>query len=63
MGKTDLTKLKPLLVWRIFEGITKIPRCSKKEEKIRDWVKEWVKNNDITFKEDEVGNILLTKAS
>ncbi|MFX0060926.1 MAG: beta-Ala-His dipeptidase [Candidatus Hermodarchaeota archaeon] len=59
MVKTDLSRLSPSLVWQIFEDIIKIPRCSKKEEKIRAWVKKWAKNNDVLFKEDESGNILL----
>ncbi|MFX1534603.1 MAG: beta-Ala-His dipeptidase [Promethearchaeota archaeon] len=59
MMKTDLSRLSPSLVWQIFEAITKIPRCSKKEEKIRAWIKKWAENNNIFFKEDEAGNILL----
>ncbi|MFX1250771.1 MAG: beta-Ala-His dipeptidase [Promethearchaeota archaeon] len=59
MVETDLSKLSPSLIWQIFEDITKIPRCSKKEEKIRAWVKEWAENKGLFFKEDEAGNILL----
>ncbi|MFX0093050.1 MAG: cytosol nonspecific dipeptidase, partial [Candidatus Hodarchaeota archaeon] len=63
MTKTDLSQLSPSLVWQIFKNISKIPRCSKKEEKIRSWVKNWANKNNIAFKEDKVGNILLTQTA
>jgi dipeptidase D len=60
MSDKLLTHLEPKLVWSIFEDITKVPRPSKKEEKIRKWVKNWAKENNIkTIKEDNAGNILL----
>ncbi|MHA1461523.1 MAG: beta-Ala-His dipeptidase [Candidatus Heimdallarchaeota archaeon] len=62
MSNNILSDLEPKLVWKIFEEITTIPRPSKKEEKIRSWVKKWAKENDVTIKnEDEVGNLLLRK--
>ncbi|MHA1906272.1 MAG: beta-Ala-His dipeptidase [Candidatus Thorarchaeota archaeon] len=63
-----LEKLEPRLVWDIFENVfTKTPRESKKEEKIRSVLKNWVKDTaeangvSITVKEDETGNILVKK--
>jgi dipeptidase D len=57
-----LAELEPSIVWNIFEQITRVPRPSKKEEKIRAWIKQWAKKNDIKVaKEDKTGNILLTK--
>lgn len=63
-----LEKLEPKLVWDIFENIfTKTPRCSKKEEKIRRVLKDYLhKENtnrglNLEIKEDEVGNILVKK--
>ena len=61
MEKKVLDGLEPKIVWSIFEDILGIPRPSKKEGKIRRWVKEWAKNHSILFKEDDTGNILLTK--
>lgn len=61
MSKQILNDLDPKLVWSIFEKITKVPRPSKKEEKIRKWVKNWAEENGIeSIKEDKVGNILLS---
>ncbi len=59
-----LDGLEPKIIWNIFSQISKIPRKSKQEEKIRSWVKEWATKNGIKFKEDSIGNLLLyTKAS
>ena len=40
----------------IFDEITKVPRPSKKEEKIRQYLKDWAAKNNIAVKEDETGN-------
>ncbi len=63
-----LETLEPRLVWDIFENIfTKTPRCSKKEERIRSVLKEYLSKEaasrgiDLLIKEDEVGNILVKK--
>jgi len=61
MSNITLEQLEPNLVWQIFKEITKIPRESKKEEKIRQWVKKWASNNNIKIKEDKAGNLLLSK--
>jgi len=60
MADKILAKLEPQIVWGIFEEITKIPRPSKKEEKIISWIKGWAKENKISCKEDSVGNLLLS---
>ncbi|MBD3191380.1 MAG: beta-Ala-His dipeptidase [Candidatus Heimdallarchaeota archaeon] len=63
MADEILGDLEPQIVWTIFEEITHIPRPSKKEEKIRQWVKAWAEKHGISLKEDEAGNILLSKAA
>jgi dipeptidase D len=42
-----------------FEEITKIPRCSKKEEKIRAWLLDWASEHNFESKEDEAGNVVI----
>lgn len=59
MESRVLGELDPKIVWELFEKISSIPRPSKKEEKIRSWVKSWAKENEIFYKEDEIGNLLL----
>ncbi|MFX1547890.1 MAG: beta-Ala-His dipeptidase [Promethearchaeota archaeon] len=60
MAKRVLSELKPKIVWNLFEDISRIPRESKKEDKIRDWVKNWAYNHKIIVEEDLVGNLLLS---
>ena len=60
MDKQKLKGLEPQIVWEIFEEISKIPRASKKEEKIREWVKNWAKKQQISWQEDSMGNLLLS---
>ncbi|MHA1532741.1 MAG: hypothetical protein ACTSR6_12170 [Candidatus Heimdallarchaeota archaeon] len=61
MSDRTLEQLEPNLVWQIFKEFTKVPRPSKKETKIRKWVKDWASENNIKIKEDKTGNLLLSK--
>lgn len=47
---TDLTKLAPCEVWTEFEAITRVPRPSKKEEKIRDYLVGWAKEHGLEYR-------------
>ena len=49
------------MVWRYFEEICKIPRPSKKEEKIAAWLMEFAKKHQLEARQDEAGNVLITK--
>lgn len=62
-AKPVLADLAPPLVWRLFEQITRVPHCSKKEQKIRAWIKEWATKKNIPCSEDGVGNLLLRRVS
>ena len=44
-----------------FEEILQIPRPSKKEEKIIAYLEDFAKFNNLQYKKDEVGNILILK--
>ncbi|MDD2961259.1 MAG: aminoacyl-histidine dipeptidase [Muribaculaceae bacterium] len=57
----DIKDLKPALIWNIFDQITKVPRPSKKEGKIREFLIDFAKKNNITAKTDNIGNVLMTK--
>ena len=50
-------KTKEVLKW--FEKITQIPRCSKHEEKIANWLMEWAKENNFDTKMDNVKNLVI----
>ncbi len=55
--------LKPSPVWQYFEEICKIPRLSKNEKRIRKYLLDFAKENNLESKEDEIGNILIVKPS
>jgi dipeptidase D len=56
-----IENLEPKLVWKHFDEIRKIPRCSKHEEKIREYVTNFAKKQNLKFKTDKLGNIVITK--
>ena len=56
-----LHNLKPLPVWQYFEEICKIPRLSKNEGKIREYLLRFAAENKLESKEDSTGNILITR--
>jgi len=44
-----------------FKRISEIPRCSGKEQKIRNFLKKFAKENKLNFKQDSYGNCLIYK--
>ncbi|MGA2407685.1 MAG: aminoacyl-histidine dipeptidase [Bacteroidales bacterium] len=56
-----LSQLNPEPIWIYFEEICNIPRLSKNEGKIRRYLLDFAKNNNLESKEDEIGNILIVK--
>ena len=53
--------LKPKTVWEFFHEITRIPRPSKKENKIIEYIEEVAAKHKIAIKKDKAGNLLLSK--
>ncbi|MGN0214695.1 MAG: aminoacyl-histidine dipeptidase [Muribaculaceae bacterium] len=51
--------LNPTLIWNIFDQITKVPRPSKKEEKIREFLVNFAKEHGIEYKTDAIGNVAM----
>jgi len=56
-----IENLEPKLVWKHFDQIRKIPRCSKHEEKIREYIIDFGKKQGLKTKTDTVGNVVLLK--
>lgn len=56
-----MTNLEPKLLWNIFHEITQIPRPSKKEERIRQYLIDFASKHNLQSKTDKVGNVLVTK--
>jgi dipeptidase D len=57
----NITELKPQIVWKFFHQITQVPRPSKKEGKIIEYLKSFAQEYNIPIKVDEAGNILMSK--
>ena len=56
-----LSDISPQPLFHYFEQICRVPRPSKKEEKIRQFLIDFARNNGLMFKTDEVGNVLISK--
>lgn len=56
-----ITDLNPKIVWKFFHEITQVPRPSKKEGKIIQYLENFAKEHNIAIKKDEAGNILMSK--
>ncbi len=56
-----LENLNPQPLWNIFEDICQVPRPSKKEEKIRQYLLEFAAKHDLETKTDKIGNVLIKK--
>ena len=57
----EMLNLKPSKVFYYFNEITKIPRPSKREEKMSLWLEETGKKMGLETKRDKVGNVLISK--
>ena len=53
--------LKPALIWSIFDEITQVPRPSKKEGKIRQYLLDFAAKYGIAVKTDEIGNVVMSR--
>ena len=56
-------KLDPESVFRYFAEINKVPRPSKKEEKMIAYLQQFASEHHLDCKVDEVGNVLIRKAA
>lgn len=55
--------LQPSLVWEEFDAITKVPRPSKREQKIIAYLLEWAEQHNIECQRDAIGNVVMRKAA
>ena len=59
--KNKLSELQPQPLFNYFEQICQVPRPSKKEEKIRQFLLDFANANQLEAKTDEVGNVVIKK--
>ena len=57
----DKMELKPASVFKHFAEINKIPRPSKREEKMIEYLKNWGTSHHLDTKVDETGNVIIRK--
>jgi len=55
--------LKPSSVWTYFEEVCIIPRLSKHEKQIREYLLSFALTHDLEAREDKVGNIMIIRPS
>ena len=53
--------LHPKAVWEQFDAITRIPRPSKKEERIIDFLINFAQINSLDWQRDQIGNVVIRK--
>ncbi len=58
---SQITSLEPLILWKYFDQILTIPRPSRKEEKIREFLIKFAEEHNLTSKTDKAGNLLISK--
>jgi dipeptidase D len=58
-----ISGLKPQLVWKYFAEISEIPRCSKHEERISQYVMDTAKKLGLAVKQDRHLNVVVKKAA
>ena len=57
----SIANLKPEIVWKNFYGLTQIPRPSKHEAKVIEYLYNWGKEHGLETVKDETGNIIIRK--
>jgi dipeptidase D len=59
--KDNIRDFYPPVLWGYFDDICQVPRPSKKEEKIIQFLMDFGKKHQLETLQDETGNILIRK--
>ncbi|MGA2094079.1 MAG: hypothetical protein ABSH16_11855, partial [Sedimentisphaerales bacterium] len=46
-------------VWEIFRQVNRIPRCSKNETQVVEWLKDFAAHRKLACRGDSVGNLII----
>ncbi|MCK4613412.1 MAG: aminoacyl-histidine dipeptidase [Thermoplasmata archaeon] len=57
----NITHLKPENVWRYFQEISRIPRCSKNEKAVGDYIVSVAEGLGLDYTRDAAGNVVIRK--
>jgi len=59
----SVRKLEPQIIWNHFEDLNAVPRPSKKEERIRQFMVDFGTNLGLETIVDKIGNVIIKKAA
>ena len=57
----NITALEPRIVWEQFDAITRVPRPSKKEGRIIQYLVDFAQAHQIEYQKDAIGNVVMRK--
>ena len=57
----EYSQLEPKAIWKNFAALNAVPRPSKKEEKVIEFIKTFGENLGLPTSVDETGNVIITK--
>ena len=57
----EILNLEPKVIWKHFYSLTQVPRPSKKEDRIREFIANFGQNLGLETIIDEVGNVIIKK--
>lgn len=60
---SEIVNLEPRLVWEQFDAITRVPRPSKKEGKIIEYLVGFAERHGLEYKKDAIGNVVMRKGA
>ncbi len=60
---SNITQLKPEAVWKHFQRLCEIPRPSKHEKEVVEYIKSFAEQHHLPYKIDHAGNIVVSKAA
>lgn len=61
MTQVDIAALSPQVVWQHFQTLCTIPRPSKHEQQLREFLRNWAEGRNLETYVDEVGNLIIRK--
>ena len=57
----EVANAKPVEIWKNFALLNEVPRPSKKEERVIEFLKSFARKNNLLFQQDEIGNLVIIK--
>ena len=57
----NISSLKPIALWSQFEKLNAVPRPSKKEERIRQFMVDFGQSLGLETVVDKIGNVIIKK--